>query len=100
MSIEEIARKFEVTAAAIERMFRWQVAIIGMTAAGVLWGARLEWNQAQLAALVLKHDARLDKTGEQISELTTGQALLKQRVGIAISKVPTSTEALATIPQQ
>lgn len=80
MSTEDIAAKFEAFGALMERVMRWQIAIISLTACGVLWGARLEWNLAAHDAKITKLEAHEEKLIDLTANLKSEHALLKQMV--------------------
>jgi type II secretory pathway component PulK len=69
MSIEDIFARMERSAAILERLIRWAVALVVLIAGGVLWGARLEWNATQTRQDVDQHEQQLRLHGEHLHAL-------------------------------
>lgn len=64
----------------VERLMRWQTAIIAITAAGVLWGARLEFQLSNHEDRLAKLEHHDEKLTELVATLRSDNLLLRQLV--------------------
>lgn len=75
---EDLFTRGEHVVSIVERLMRWQMAIICCTAAGVLWGARLEFRSADHEARIAKLEVRDEKLAELVQTLRSDNLLLRQ----------------------
>ena len=89
MSKEELERlatlldRIERAASLTERAFKLFLAIIGLTASGVLWGSRLEWKIGNLENTTTSQGRKLDYQETQTVNLHESIEVLKAKLNIA-----------------
>lgn len=79
-SATSLLERCEAMLALVDRLAKWQIAVIVATAGGVLWGARLEFKSADHESRLTKLESHDEKLGDLVQSLRSDGALLRQMV--------------------
>ncbi len=77
---DSLLEKSEHVLSLVERLMHWQTVIISITAAGVLWGARLEFKISDHHTRLAKLEQHDEKLSDLVTTLRSDNLLLRQLV--------------------
>jgi len=77
---DSLLEKSEHVLSLVERLMHWQTVIISITAAGVLWGARLEFKISDHDTRLAKLEQHDEKLSDLVTMLRSDNLLLRQLV--------------------